>query len=349
MPGIEAHRDAGARRRRQQQVAQVGAEDPNRFLFGHLAQPLLDVVLELGLQARLPRERDGRAQEVVGRAALVGDAGKRRDAALRFAERGAAVVVGQDDRQLEDAFLAAAQQREDAMRRQLVDRLAGVEVVAELRALLLLALDHRGPDRALFPHVRAQAADQFGRLREPLDEDGAGAIERRGDVEHAGRLVDVLGRRLFGHERRRREQRVGKRLESLLARHLGLRSLLRAVRRVEVLETRLAVGAADRVLELRRELLLLDERGQDRRAALLELAQVAQALLERTQLRVVEPAGRLLAVARDEGHGGAFVEQRHGGRDLARRDGQFLGDPIEDRREHDRRIGRDIGHRTLTL
>jgi len=121
------------------------------------------------------------------------------------------------------------------------------------------------------------------------------------------------------------------------------------VRGVEILETRLAVGAADRVLEVGRELLLLDERGQDRGAPFLEFPQIAQALLERTQLRVVEPARRFLAVARDEGHGGALVEQRHGGRHLARRDRQFLGDPIEDRREHDRRIGRDVGHRTLTL
>ena len=51
-------------------------------------------------------------------------------------------------------------------------------------------------------------------------------------------------------------------------------------------------------------------------AALLQLAQVAQALLEHAQLRVVEGAGGLLAVAGDEGHGGPAVEQLDGRLDL---------------------------------
>ena len=48
----------------------------------------------------------------------------------------------------------------------------------------------------------------------------------------------------------------------------------------------------------------------------LELAQIAQPLLQRAQLRVVERAGDFLAVARDERHRGAAVEQRHRRLDL---------------------------------
>ena len=266
----------------------------------------------------------------------MGDAGEGRDPTLRFAERAAVLVVWQDDRQLEEAFLAAAQQREHAMRRQLADRFARIEVIAELGALLLLTRDDRGADRALLPDVGAQAADQLRRLGEALDQDGAGAIERRCDIEDAGGLVHVLGSRHVWHERRRRQQRIGERLEPLFAGELCLRPLLGTVRCVEVLESCLAVGAAQRVLEFGRQLLLLHERGEDRRAALLQLAQVAQALLERAQLRVVEPAGGLLAIARDEGHRGALVQQRDRRGHLTRRNGQFLGDPIEDRHEHDR-------------
>ena len=65
------------------------------------------------------------------------------------------------------------------------------------------------------------------------------------------------------------------------------------------------------------ELALRTDRLEDRGAALLELAQVAQPLLERAQLRVVETAGRLLAVAGDERHGRAAVEQPDRGAHLA--------------------------------
>ena len=61
-------------------------------------------------------------------------------------------------------------------------------------------------------------------------------------------------------------------------------------------------------------------------AAILQLAQVAEALLQLAQLRVVEAAGLLLAVARDERHRRALAEQFHGGGDLPRLDVEFFGD-----------------------
>ena len=74
--------------------------------------------------------------------------------------------------------------------------------------------------------------------------------------------------------------------------------------------------------------------GEDRRAPLFQFAQVAQALFEVAQLGVVEAVGRFLAVARDEGHGGAFVEQGDGGGDLGRTDAEFDGDAVFDGCEH---------------
>jgi hypothetical protein len=68
-------------------------------------------------------------------------------------------------------------------------------------------------------------------------------------------------------------------------------------------------AAEDRGFQRGVELALLADRFEDRGAALLELAQVASGALQRAQLRVVEPAGDFLAVARDERHRGAAVEQ----------------------------------------
>ena len=69
---------------------------------------------------------------------------------------------------------------------------------------------------------------------------------------------------------------------------------------------------------------------EDRGAAVLQLAQVAQPLFELAQLGVVEAAGGLLAVAGDERHGGAAVEQLDGRADLALGHAQLVGDPLVD-------------------
>ncbi len=63
---------------------------------------------------------------------------------------------------------------------------------------------------------------------------------------------------------------------------------------------------------------------ENRRATLLEFAQIAQPLFQRAQLRVVERAGDFLAVARDERHRGAAVEQRHRRLDLLFADAKFF-------------------------
>jgi hypothetical protein len=62
------------------------------------------------------------------------------------------------------------------------------------------------------------------------------------------------------------------------------------------------------------------------------------------QLGIVEAAGHLFAVTGDEGHGGAFVEQPHGGGNLLRTDTELLGDTTVDIHEctylTDRHAGR---------
>jgi hypothetical protein len=72
------------------------------------------------------------------------------------------------------------------------------------------------------------------------------------------------------------------------------------------------------------------DRGDDDAASRLQLAQVGEALVEQAQLDVVEAAGHFLAVAGDEGHGRAFVEQGGSGQHLRCPAADFFGDPGSD-------------------
>ena len=103
-------------------------------------------------------------------------------------------------------------------------------------------------------------------------------------------------------------------------------SPLRLVGQIEIFESRLRVGRIDRRCELRRERPLLLDTLDDRGTPILELAQIRQPLVERAQLRVVEPASGFLAIAGDEGHGGFVVEQRDGGFDLSHAHVELVSD-----------------------
>lgn len=220
------------------------------------------------------------------------------------------------------------------MRGELRVGLGEVEVVGELRALFLLARADLGDQVALTPHLLAQFADQIGVLGEALDEDRAGAVERRLRVRDALVRVDEHRGRRLRVGRRVVEQAVGQRLEPRFARDHGLRAALRLVREVDVLEPRLRVRGEDRGLEGVVQLALAPDGLEHGEPPLVEFAQVAQPLFERAQLRVVEHAGHLLAVPRDERDGRTAVEQLDGGLDLSFAHAQFFGDLLLDRHAH---------------
>ena len=137
-------------------------------------------------------------------------------------------------------------------------------------------------------------------------------------------------------QRRIGQQRVGQRLQAGFGRDLRLGAALLLVRQVQVFQPRLVFGVRDRVEQFRRHLALLRDRGDDRGAPVFQFAQVAQALFQQAQLDVVQAAGGFLAVARDEGHGGAFVQQGDGGGDLHRLGGQFEGEALFDGGQHNK-------------
>src|SRR5690348_7110855 len=127
-----------------------------------------------------------------------------------------------------------------------------------------------------------------------------------------------------------REHEIGERLEARLLGDLRLGAALRLERQIDVLEPALAVGATDRRLERVVELSLLADRLENGGAPVLELAQIAQAVVERAQLRIIERAGRLLTVASDERNRGASVEQFHGGGDLLGAHAELASDLLGD-------------------
>ena len=226
--------------------------------------------------------------------------------------------------QIEYLFLLAAEQRQDAVRRQFVQRLAEFEIVLEFLALGLLAFSYRRDHQAARPHLLAQRADQIGIFGETLDQNRARAVKRGGDIGHALVTIDERGGHSFRIVLRLRQQLLGQWLEAGFLGDLGLGAALRLERQIDIFQPALAVGGHDRGFQRGIELALFADRFENGGAAVFQFAQIVQAFFQGAQLRVIERAGDFLAVARHERHGRAAVEQRHGRLDLLLADTEFL-------------------------
>src|SRR5690606_37863229 len=122
-------------------------------------------------------------------------------------------------------------------------------------------------------------------------------------------------------------------LEAHLPGDLGASAPPGLVRQVQVLEALLRGSRIDLGREGRVELALLRDAREDRRPALLELAKVAEPLVEQAKLGVVQAARCLLAVAGDEGNRRALVEEldrrANAGRGNAQLAREGFDDPVE--------------------
>ncbi|MGY2938817.1 hypothetical protein ACVWZ6_008419 [Bradyrhizobium sp. GM6.1] len=311
--------------RREQQVAQIRGEHAHGLCLGRIPQPHAQVDVEMHLDLGAPGPAHGIDHPAVAGALKVGDAEPLHDLQFIDARHAGRRWFGLGlDLEIEDFFFLAAEHCEDSVRGQLGQRLGELEIVGKLFALGFLAVAHLGGHARISPHLLAKRADQVGVFVEALDQDGAGAIECRSGIGNALLGIDegfsdhlriVVG---LGHELK------GERLEPGFLGDLGLGAALRLKRQIDVFEARLAVGSENGGLQRGIELALLADRFEDGLAAVLELAQVTQALLQRAQLCVVERTGRFLAVAGDEGNRGAAVEQRHCRLDLLRPNPKLL-------------------------
>ena len=241
-----------------------------------------------------------------------------------------ALLVRHVEIEVKHALVAAAQHGENAVRGHVLQALAEVEIVGELGALGRLALGHLGGEHALRPLPLAQFAHQLGLLGHALDQDVARAVQRRLGVGHALLAVDEPRRLGVRQQRRVGQQRLGQRLQARLAGDLRLGAALGAIGRVQVLQRHLGIGFADGACQLRGELALLLDAPEHGGAPVLQLAQVAEPLLQLAQLGVVQPARPLLAVAGDERHGCTLAQQAHRRRHLSHADAQLRRDALVD-------------------
>ncbi len=197
------------------------------------------------------------------------------------------------------------------MGRHVGDRFVELEIVRELGAFGFLAL-HQAGGTSLPPlHTFSRIAPTTARrLRHALDQDVARAF--KGGVAYRQRpcrwrCTSALPRPDRGAGLAKRRSASGSRPASCAMDALVRR--LRTVGGVEVFQLDLGLRRADLLFQLRRQLALFLDGTQHDFAAVIQDGEVFEPLGQRAQLRVVEPAGALLAVARDEGDGCAFFDR----------------------------------------
>src|SRR5690606_29902231 len=120
--------------------------------------------------------------------------------------------------------------------------------------------------------------------------------------------------------------RVDKRTEAALACDLRTGPPLRLIGKIEIFNLRLGRRREDALLKLVRQLALLADRVQNRLTPLVELTQIGQSLRQIAELRIIEPAGDLLAVSRNEWNRGALIKKTDGCQNLICTGADFLAD-----------------------
>ena len=182
--------------------------------------------------------------------------------------------------QLQHTLILAAQERQDAVRRQLVERFVEVKVVLELCSLGLFSFDDVRAHGSLGEHSLTHLTYKIGVEGEAIHQNGARAVEG---------LLGVL--KTFGNKGLRqlfwggfgiRDELIGQLLKAGLASNIGLGLAALLIRQVQVLQTRLGLAGKDLFLEGVGKLALLLNRSKDGLFALLQFLQVVCALFKGT-------------------------------------------------------------------
>ena len=147
-------------------------------------------------------------------------------------------------------------------------------------------------------------------------------------VEDSGVGIEIPRRDSFRVLRGVRQQGIGQGLQPCLPGDHSLAPPFGFVGQVEVFKSVLGIGTEYCLLQLRAQLVLLGDTGQDGLPPVLHLPQVTQALVQRAHLGIIQGAGNFLAIAGDEGHGGALVQEFDGGVYLAGVYGELVRDAL---------------------
>ena len=190
-----------------------------------------------------------------------------------------------------------------------------------LRRLLL-----RGDKRAVLPCLIPDRRAEIRAVGDLLGDDVLRALERLLRCSYPELIEGV--RAGWRHERRRhrkerfagrcilRKDPVRERPKAFLRGDAATRPAFLLVRTVKILHRHERFGVLNLFSKLRRKLPLLLNGAQDRLLPLFEVPERRKLPGKRSELLVIQGAGRLLAVARDERDRIAFVEELHGRLDL---------------------------------
>ena len=134
--------------------------------------------------------------------------------------------------QLQHSLILATQQRQDAVRRQLVEGLVEIEVILKLRAFGFLALNNVRAHGAFSEHTLAYFTHQIRVEREAVYQDGPGAVEGLLGVFKA--LGDKGLCQLFWSGVGIRNELIGQLLKAGFAGNIGLGFAALLIRQIQI-------------------------------------------------------------------------------------------------------------------
>ena len=330
----------------QQQIFQIAGENADRFGFGFFAQLAHQFGFQMHENFHAPCPAHGIGQPFIGRTTFLTDAEMAGDAAFARIQRRIPFrffFFGiQTQADIQDFFTAATEQRQCAVRRNGVQGFAVIEIIGEFFTGIFFTFDDFGFDDAMFIHVFAQRCQQVGVFGEFFHQNLTCAVQCRFRIGHAGIVTvragegrfQVFGGFFFRYQFRLAQQTFCQRQQTGFHCDLRLGAAFRFVRQVQVFQQGFIFCQRNRLQQFRRHFALLFNRADDGGAALFQLAQIAQALFQRTQLGVVQPAGHFFTVTRNKRHGRAFVQQPDSCRNLIRAGSEFNSKSLFDRRQH---------------
>ena len=319
---VDAQDGLPAEGRGEEQLAQIGGEDTDRFRIRTLLgfQPCLG--LDRGFEQPPVPVLDGEPDLLGGRTGVLEE---------HAVQQHDGLVFGRHQSAGEHTFRFAPTDRQDPVRRRLGGRLLPLEVVLELGAVDFFAGDDLRAQDALGGEEAADGRAGSGIVADPLREDVAGTGQRLIGGCNARLLVDKrrgaagrIGGRIL------RPQQVRQRLQPLLPGDHGARAAFRTVGLIDILQRGQRRGGLEGRREVVGQELALDERFHDRLSPLGQGLELLETVANSSDGDLVQRAGLLLAVAGDEGNRAAVLQERRGRFDLASRDLQFGGDRLQE-------------------